>query len=194
MEIVVETAGEDTEQSDVLELVHDTWRKIGIKLYTRPSQREVFRNRIFAGETLVSIWSGHENGLPTGATIPDEFAPTSQQQFQWPRWGQHYQTKGKVGQAPDLPDARELLRLNHAWVDAETAAERETIWHEMLEINTGNVFSIGLIAGALQPVVINDRLRNVPEKGVYNWNPGAHFGVYRPDLFWLDDPKSSASR
>ncbi|CAN0515421.1 unnamed protein product, partial [Laminaria digitata] len=60
MEIIVETAGEDTEQTDVLELIHDSWLAAGIKLFTRSSQREVFRNRIFAGETLVSIWSGHE--------------------------------------------------------------------------------------------------------------------------------------
>ena len=53
MEIIVETAGEDTEQTDVLELIHDSWLAAGIKLFTRPSQREVFRNRIFAGETLV---------------------------------------------------------------------------------------------------------------------------------------------
>ena len=194
MEIVVETAGEDTEQSDVLELVHDTWLEAGIKLYTRPSQREVFRNRIFAGETLVSIWSGHENGLPTAETIPDEFAPTSQHQFQWPKWGQYYQTKGKVGEPPDIPAAQRLLQLNRDWVEATDIDRRAAIWHEMLEINTRNVFSIGLIAGALQPVVVSDRLRNVPQDGVYNWDPGAHFGIYRPDLFWLEDAKSSASR
>jgi len=58
MEIIVETAGEDTEQSDVLELIESTWREIGVKLYTKPLQREVFRNRIFAGKTLMSIWGG----------------------------------------------------------------------------------------------------------------------------------------
>jgi len=25
----------------------------------------------------------------------------------------------------------------------------------------------------------------VPEKGFWNWDPGAHFGIYRPDTFWL---------
>ena len=64
----------------------------------------------------------------------------------------------------------------------------------MLEINADQVFSIGLIAGTLQPVVVANRLRNVPEKGVYNWNPGAHFGVYRPDTFWLADAASPARR
>jgi peptide/nickel transport system substrate-binding protein len=185
MEIIVETAGEDTEQTDILELVHDSWLKAGIKLFTRPSQREVFRNRIFAGETLVSIWSGHENGLPNADTVPNEFAPTSQQQLQWPKWGQYYQTSGKIGEEPTLPAARELLELNRSWISAPDRASRQKIWHRMLEINAENVFTIGLIRGVMQPVVVSNRLRNVPEKGVYNWNPGAHFGVYKPDTFWF---------
>ena len=187
MEIIVETAGEDTEQTDVLELIHDSWLAAGIKLFTRPSQREVFRNRIFAGETLVSIWSGHENGLPNAETIPDEFAPTSQLQLQWPKWGQYYQTGGRAGTAPDDPHAEELLNLNREWVNANTREERETIWHRMLQINARQVYSIGLIAGVPQPIVVNRALRNVPDKAIFNWDPGAQFGIYMPDTFWFDD-------
>jgi len=65
MEVVVETAGEDTEQTDVLELIHDTWFEAGIKLFAKPSQREVFRSRVFSGHTNLSVWPGIENGLPT---------------------------------------------------------------------------------------------------------------------------------
>ncbi|MEC7656417.1 MAG: ABC transporter substrate-binding protein, partial [Pseudomonadota bacterium] len=56
--ITIETAGESTEQTDVLELVRDSWRRIGIKLLSKPSQREVFRQRIYSGETIMSVWSG----------------------------------------------------------------------------------------------------------------------------------------
>lgn len=185
MELVVETAGEDTEQSDVLELIHDSWLQAGIKIYTRPSQREVFRNRIFAGETLMSVWSGVENALPSADISPDEFAPTSQQHLQWPKWGQYFQSSGKVGEPPDLPAAQELLALYRLWRLAPNIAERRDIWHRMLKINAEQVFSIGIVAGVPQPVVVDNRLRNVPEKGVYNWNPGAHFGIYHPDGFWL---------
>ena len=194
LEIIVETAGEDTEQTDVLELIHDSWRQVGIKLYSRPSQREVFRNRIFAGETLVSIWSGYENGLPSPDTIPDELAPTSQQQLQWPKWGQHHQTKGRAGEPPDMPAAKELMELSRRWVYAKDRTARTAIWRDMLEIHAENVFTIGLIAGVLQPVVVNNRLRNVPEKAIYNWQPGAHFGVYKPDTFWIADDARAARR
>ena len=188
LEIIVETAGEDTEQTDVLELIHDSWRAAGIKLYTRPSQREVFRNRIFAGETQVSIWFGYENAVPTPDTSPGEFAPTSQHGYHWPMWGQYFETGGVSGEPVDLPAAKQLLELNQAWLNATGRAEREAIWHEMLAIHAEQVFTIGLVSGIPQPVVVSNRLRNVPENGVYNWDPGAHFGMHRPETFWFAPP------
>ena len=187
MEIIVETAGEDSEQADVLELVHDSWMQIGIKIFTKPLQRQVLRNRVYAGSTLMSVWFGLENGIPTPVSSPAELAPTNQDQFQWPKWGQHYQTNGKAGEKIDMAIPRRLASLNNAWVAAENDDRRAEVWREMLDLYTDNVFSIGLISGVRQPVVVNNRLRNVPTDGIYNWNPGAHFGMYQPDTFWFDD-------
>ncbi len=36
-----------------------------------------------------------------------------------------------------------------------------------------------------QPVVATNTLKNVPDNGLYNWDPGAYFGIYKPDSFWL---------
>jgi len=193
MEIVVETSGEDTEQTDVLELIHDTWLGAGIKLFTRPSQREVFRNRIFTGETLISVWSGLVNALPTPDTSPEELAPTSQQQLQWPKWGQYYQSGGTVGEPPALPEATELLGLYRTWRNSASREQREKIWRRMLDINADQVFTIGVVAAVPQPVVINNTLRNVPKVGIYNWSPGAHFGIYRPDTFWFANQDGKAN-
>jgi peptide/nickel transport system substrate-binding protein len=44
----------------------------------------------------------------------------------------------------------------------------------------------------LQPVVVSNRLRNVPEEGIYNWDPGAHFGMYSPDTFWFANAATAA--
>jgi peptide/nickel transport system substrate-binding protein len=193
MEIVVETAGEDTEQTDVLALVHDSWLKAGIKIYSRPSQREVFRNRIFAGETLMSVWTGWENGLPTPDTMPDELAPTDQQQLQWPKWGQYWQTNGKSGETVDMDGPKELLALYRRWIRSATEEERTAIWQRMLEISADGVFTIGLVAAVPQPIVVRNTLRNVPDKGFYNWEPGAHFGIYRPDTFWFEEEAARQS-
>ena len=187
LEIIVETAGEDSEQTDVLELVGWTWKEAGIKLFSKPLQREVFRNRIVSGQTLVSVWGGLENGLPLPDMSPRDLAPTRHDQFQWPRWGQYYETGGASGEPPALAPARALAELSRSWLSASDTGARRAIWERMLEIRADNVFSIGIVSGVPKPVVVDARLRNVPEKGIYNWDPGAHFGIYRPDTFWFED-------
>ena len=61
------------------------------------------------------------------------------------------------------------------------------ICHQMLEISREEVFSLGLVGAVPQPVVADARLRGLPEEGIYNWEPGAQFGIYRPDSFWFED-------
>jgi len=79
-------------------------------------QLTLFRRRVFSGQTLMSIAKGIENGLPTADMSPWEFAPTAQQQLQWPKWGQYFETKGHSGEPPDLPSAKRLMELYEAWL------------------------------------------------------------------------------
>jgi peptide/nickel transport system substrate-binding protein len=184
-DIIVEDSGESSEKTDALELIRDSWRHLGIRLFSRPMQLTLFRERVFSGKTLMSIDKGVENGLATADMAPAEFAPTSQEQLAWPKWGQHFETQGEAGAPPDLPGAIRLQALYKAWLDATDSVQRAKIWHDMLGIWADEVYSIGTVAGVEQPVVVNDRLRNVPTHGMYNWDPGAQFGIYKPDGFWF---------
>jgi peptide/nickel transport system substrate-binding protein len=186
LEITIETTGQSPEEGDVLELVTDTWRQIGVGLYPKPSERDAMRNGVFDGDSVMSIWTGLENGLPTADMMPWELAPTTQQQLQWPMWGQFVETKGESGKAVDLPEAQKLDELLKQWSAATDTAGREAIWREMLKIFADQVFTIGTVSGVPQPVVVSNRLHNVPEQGIYSWDPGAHFGIYKPDCFWVD--------
>ena len=188
LEIIVETAGESTEQTDVLELIRETWREVGIKLFSKPSQRDLLRNRVFAGEAMMSVFYGLDNGMPSADTSPDELAPKDQAQLQWPKFGQFFETAGKLGEAPDIPEAIELMKLWHAWRVA-SHDERTKIWQRMLSIHAEQQFSIGVINNVMQPVVVTNTLKNVPEKAIYNWDPGALLGIYRPDTFWFTDAR-----
>jgi peptide/nickel transport system substrate-binding protein len=185
LEIIVETAGE-TEETDVLQLIGDTWRKAGIRLFARPAQLDVLRNRIYAGDAVMVLSKGIDNGIPTAAMAPTELVPVDQAQYQWPKWGQFWQTGGGAGEAPDIPAARELIERMRAWqATADRSAQAEA-WHRILEIHAENLFTIGLIAGVQQPVVVRDTLRNVPDQALFNWDPGAFFGIYGTDTFWFD--------
>ena len=94
---------------------------------------------------------------------------------------------------PDLPEAVRLRELYESWLGAANSDKHAQVWHEMLRIWADQVFTIGLVAGVQQPVVVNARLRNVPDDGMYNWDPGAHFGLYKPDGFWFDQSTAPAA-
>jgi peptide/nickel transport system substrate-binding protein len=36
-----------------------------------------------------------------------------------------------------------------------------------------------------QPVTVGKKVRNVPEKGYWAWDPGGYIGLYEPDTFWI---------
>ncbi len=186
LEITVESAGESTEETDVLELITDHYRQIGVKMFVRASQRDIFRRRTYAGETVMSVFSGINNPLATAVMSPEELAPTDEAQLQWPKWGRYTNTEGKAGEPVDLDAAKQQLELYYRWMSAETKATKVQVWQDMLSNYTDQVFTIGTINNSRQPVVVSDALRNVPEDGVYAWDPTSYFGIYKPDTFWFD--------
>ena len=185
LDITVVFSTEETEPADLLELIRDSWARIGVKLYPKPLTRDLLRNGVFAGSIKMSMWSGVENGIATASSSPQEFTPSVQQQLQWPKWGQYIETRGRSGEPVDLPAANALADLNARWMRAESDDVRAGIWRHILDIYSEQVFSIGLVSGVPQVVVVNKRLHNVPSEAIYNWDPGAHFGIYRPDTFWM---------
>ena len=185
-EITIETAGESAEETDVLELITDHYREIGLKIFVRSSQRDIFRRRAYSGDTLISVFSGLNNAVATSTMNPEELAPTDQAQLQWPKWGQYAGTNTKAGEPINLDSAMVQLQLFNQWMLAGNDEERTRVWHNMLSGYADQVFSIGTVNNSRQPVIISNDLRNVPENGIYAWEPTSYFGIYKPDTFWYD--------
>ncbi|WP_209021316.1 ABC transporter substrate-binding protein [Paracoccus ravus] len=185
--ILAETAGESTVETDVLELVAGHFHAVGIALWTRVSQRDLLRSRSMAGQTSMAVWMGLDNAVPTAEMPPYELAPTTDDQHQWPRWGVHYSSKGAQGIAPELPEVQELVALVRRWRLSRSHDERTEIWHRMLAIHADQVFTIGTVNGAKQPVARHARLQNVPETGLIGFQPTSLLGIYMPDTFWQKD-------
>jgi peptide/nickel transport system substrate-binding protein len=194
MEFVIETAGERSEEENALAIIADTWRDLGIRLIMRPLDRDILRNRIYAGRTMASVWFGWDNGLPGPSTSPSYLAPTNQEFFAWPMWGQYYQTVGQAGSPPDMQPAKRLMLLANDWNHTDDPQVREDIWKRMLAIHAEQQFAIGVLAEAPQPVVVSNDLMNVPEHGIWAFDPGAHFGIHRIDEFYFQNPHVQVSR
>ncbi|PDT83828.1 ABC transporter substrate-binding protein [Sinorhizobium sp. BJ1] len=186
-QIVVESPGESTLDTDVLQLITDYWQKVGISLFIRTSQRDTFRSRAVGGEITMSMWFGIDNGVPTADMNPGQLAPTADDQLQWPVWGLNYISHGEMGEAPDLEPVVELLDLLKRWRHSADDAERADIWRQMLSIYTDQVFSIGLVNGSFQPILVTTKLRNMPEEALWGFDPTSYFGAYKPDTFWLQE-------
>lgn len=184
-DLVIETAEVDPAETDALEVIKAQWEKIGIAVLVRSQPRQAARQRIGSGATVMSVFYGLANGLATPAMAPAELAPTSEKQNNWPLWGLHYESGGSAGEPPSLPAARKLLALHEDWRLATDSATRTNIWQQMLEIHAQQVFTIGLLGAVQQPVAADPRLRNLPDKADYMYEPGAYFGRYRTDTLWF---------
>ncbi len=184
--IVVETEGEGT-NDDVMQLIIDKWHALGINAYTHVSPPQVFRMRAWSGEALMTVGRGWDIGVPSAIMPPTELSPDSDAEFQWPKWGQYIESSGTDGMAPDLPDVQRLVALRSRWRLSGSHEEKRQIWQEMLKINAEQIYLIGIVNGAEQPIVVSNRLQNVPRHGIYSFAPNAFFGVYMPDTFWLSD-------
>ena len=187
MELVVESAGERLVETDAMELIRYHWADLGIKVFVRTLQRDLVRRRYLNGQTKMTISTGLDIGLATANSNPEELAPVSTAQPNWPVWGQYFETRGKAGRKPPPGPAETLLQLYRKWRGTETTAERRDIWDQMLMLYAEQVFSIGIAGEMFQPVVVNRKLKNVPKKGLYSWQPTAFFGVYRPDTFFFEE-------
>ena len=135
LDLIVESTGENSMEADVLELVTGNWADLGVKLLTRTSQRDIFRSRVAAGETNMSVWAGVDNGAPTADFSPQEFVPSDPYQLQWPMWGTYVSTQGTAGQKIDDPAAQKLVDLYNQWLASE-------IWRPV--IRSGVKFSTSM--------------------------------------------------
>jgi peptide/nickel transport system substrate-binding protein len=183
--IVVELSSEETEDADVLTVIAEHWKEVGIKLLTKPQSLENFRLRAFSGDAIMTAYAGYVTAAPTVDTSPREFAPVMQGGLQWSRWGMYVESKGQQGEQCDMPSACKLVDYLKEWETSTDATVRREAWHKILAANADEVYSIGTVNGIRQPVVIGPKVHNVPKEGYHAWDPGGYIGLYQPDTFWI---------
>ena len=113
--------------------------------------------------------------------------PPTQEQLQWPMWGQYYENNGKGGEAPALPEAtgaRQPLRRVAAVAGARPSASRSGCGcsRSTRSRSTRSASSRRRCSRSWRRTDV----RNVPTEGLYSWDPGSYFGIYHPDTFWFD--------
>ncbi len=184
--IIIETAGENTVESDVLELVRDHWSEVGIKIFVRVSQRELLRRRVKGGDTIMTVAQGLDNGVPTADMSPKELAPTTDDQMHWPLWGfitcpaavmARHPTCRRRSPFPNFLPAGAALQASRS----ESASGTKCCISTQIRC-----FTIGTVNSTLQPVAHSSLLKKRAQRRALRFDPLSYLGVYMPDTFWYD--------
>ncbi|MFW5987853.1 MAG: ABC transporter substrate-binding protein [bacterium] len=174
----------------IAELIDTYMEDIGINFNIQPVSRELFQERRMANDFDMSHWAVDVqldiffgDGLHTAKT----FTPTSRSwEVPWPAWGQWYETDGEEGMEPQIEKAKELMDLLddfNSTFDEESKAE---IADEIISAQAENLWTIGTVGMAPQPVIASKRLKNVPESGIWDAAAG-YMEAYMPQQFYLED-------
>jgi peptide/nickel transport system substrate-binding protein len=133
----------------------------------------------------MTIWHADRTSDILFPTEPFWFVPMHRgwEECHWPLWSDWYRTAGKTGEEP-LPEIRRLLQ---AWEEMTTSMDpdrRVVLGKEILRSQARNLWTIGTLGLAPQPVVVSHALRNVPERGWWGWDDRWTL-PYHPETWFL---------
>ncbi len=137
------------------------------------------RRRIFAGDSVMVMDEGFDDGLPTANASPAETCTGTAARLGNGRPGGAYcrDRAAAPETPPDMPGPQEnCYNCIRDWSASTDREERAHIWDTMLGIQAEELYTIGIVSAVPQPVVVSKPLAaTFPKKGVYSWQPGAQF-------------------
>ena len=174
------------QETDILQLISDHWKSIGVKLFVKPSQRDILRGRVSNGETVMSTWQGLNRGLATPEMNPEELAPISR-----------FRLNGLLGanimKATAALARHQLYRKSLSFLSFTisggvpvTIRVRKKSGPKCSKFHRPSIYNWNCFGG-LQPIVVSKKLQNIPEEGIWAFEPTLYFGQYLPDTFWLKE-------
>jgi peptide/nickel transport system substrate-binding protein len=169
LEILVEYTPEAS-RDKMLEMISHYWSNIGVKTEVREIARELQPSRAKGNLIQVGVWTADRCSF-LFPFQPYWWVPMD---YDWentwcPLWAQWYVTGGKAGEEPP----KELKNLLKLWERMQTTLsdkERIRLGKEILKSNAENLWTIGTVGLAPQPIIAKNNLRNIPEKGLWGYD------------------------
>ena len=110
---------------------------------------------------------------------------TGWEQALWNDWANWHLTQGRRGEEPPP----EIMNLINWWTELIRSTDQERITELgklILQSTAENLWSIGTVGLAPQPVVVSERMRNVPAHGYWGWD-NRWTPPYQPATWYLAD-------
>ncbi len=187
LELKIDIGVAEGPKSAIAELVCEQWKAIGLKSTFEYMEGNLFNQRVYANESMLPTWHLDRAGR-FGRADPLFFGwnnPSQQRWgYQWARW---YSSGGKEGEEPP----QEIKDMMKVFEDFQA-----TIWGSAEMIELGKKYygwfleelnMIGTVGFAPIPMIVTNRLKNVPEKDIY-WTSDTNFySPYQTQQFYIDE-------
>ncbi|MFW6269360.1 MAG: ABC transporter substrate-binding protein [Bacillota bacterium] len=177
------------EPTSIFELVRSNWEDIGLDIDFKNVSIELKETQWSGNEGDMSYWTNDvvldiTFGHPIHAG--KSFAPTGgAPQSPWPAYVNWVTTDGEEGIEPP-ENIMKLLDYQKNLLSSPDPEERDQAAVNLIEAQADNLWTIGTVGMAPQPLIISNRLKNVPKKGIWDFGP-RNMNPYMPDQFYLEE-------
>ncbi len=182
----VEYVDTETPKQISMELVASYWNAVGIDVRPRLIDRGLQLARARSNEFVMTLWHADRTTDILFPGNPDFWVPRkiAASLAMWSEWSRWYLTKGVRGERPP-PDIIELQRLADEFSTTMDPVRRLRLGKQILAANADQLWTIGTVGLAPQPVVVSERLKNVADEGLWGWDIRGTM-PYHPSTWYLD--------
>lgn len=187
LSLVIEIGVLEGPKEPLCELISNDWREVGIEGACQVIDGALLNERLDANETAVSAWHLGRTTL-LGRGTPDQFAFERCSANNWGRqWCFWFVSGGESGMEPP----QEIKDLDASWQAFKQAptgtAEAIELGRAYFAYFADELPMIPTIGLAPHPVIIHNRLKNVPSENIF-WGSDTNFyAPYKPEQWYIDE-------
>ena len=185
LEITLEYTLGETPKQITVDLVTAHWREVGLHINLKQISGALQGIRTRGGVMNMSIWHADRNADILFPIEPYWYVPMhiGQEVTQWPEWSRWYQSDGARGMEPP-DDVKQLITWWEVLRRTSDQEERIEMGKKILQSQAENLWALGVIGLGPHPVIVSDRLRNVPRDGYWGWDSRWSWPYY-PETWYL---------
>ncbi|MAS38271.1 MAG: hypothetical protein CL610_30015 [Anaerolineaceae bacterium] len=169
------------------ELVADDYVAIGIEVVCQLLENSLFNERNLANELEIATWHLDRGGR-FGRSNPLFWAFEDPTQQRWaPMWATWISTDGSEGIEPPQ-EIKDLNDLFVQWQGTEFGSDEYVqLGQQYFEYFANEVPMIGTVGFWPQPVVVSNRLHNVPTENLYWGSDSNFYPPYHPEQWYIQE-------
>ena len=189
-DITLEYSIGETPKQITVDLVTAHWREVGLRVNSRQISGALKSIRSRAGVMDMSLWHADRNADILFPIEPFWYVPMhiGQEVTHWTEWSRWYRSDGSRGLEPPK-NVKKLIGWWEILRRTEDSEERIKYGKKILQSQADNIWAIGIIGLGPHPVIVRDRLKNVPRNGYWGWDSRWSWPYY-PETWYLEQSEN----